>query len=289
MGRCATLGAVSPGQADVVAIVLGVLLLVAVGALAVLALELRAARARAAELEERLAAYAVEEGGSGRAVKAAGLAVRTAVDAMSRVRSQGVRGMLLSSVDDFTSWAAEARQDVVRVADEDGNVTVLFSDIENSTAINDEIGDERWVQLLGAHDDLLHGCFDKHRGHVVKSQGDGYMVLFSTPELAVAAALDVQRALNAKRQRSRRLRWHPIRVRIGLHTGPAIERDGDWFGRNVAKAARVAAMADGGEIMVSSETATRLSESRRWTLTRTEPVELKGLPGEHTLWLVEPT
>ena len=63
---------------------------------------------------------------------------------------------------------------------------------------------------------------------------------------------------SAKRQRSRQLRRTPIRVRIGLHTGTAIERDGDYFGRNVAMAARVAAMADGGEILVSSELADRL-------------------------------
>ena len=273
--------------ASLVAVALGVLLVAAVVGLVLQARSLREARERIAELEELEAAYAVEETSNGRAVKAAGLAVRTAVDAVTRVRSQGVRGMLLSSIDDFAAWSAEAREDVVRVADEDGNVTVLFTDIENSTALNDEIGDEKWVRLLDAHDELLHTYLDKHRGHVVKSQGDGYMVLFSTPELALNAALDVQRALNAKRQRSRQLRWNPIRVRIGLHTGTAIERDGDWFGRNVAKAARVAAMADGGEIMVSSETAARLSESRRWTLTQTEPVELKGLPGEHTLWLVE--
>jgi len=271
----------------VVPVGLGVLLVAAVVGLALVARELQLARARVAELEERLTAYAVEENRGGRAVKAAGLAMRTAVDAVSRVRSQGVRGMLLSSIDDFAAWTAEAREDVVRVADEDGNVTVLFTDIENSTALNDEIGDEKWVRLLDAHDELLGHCFDRHRGHVVKNQGDGYMVLFPTPELALEAALDVQRALTAKRQRSRRLRWNPIRVRIGLHTGPAIERDGDWFGRNVAKAARVAAMADGGEIMVSSETAARLAESRRWTMSQTEPVELKGLPGEHTLWLVE--
>ena len=98
---------------------------------------------------------------------------------------------------------------------------------------------------------------------IVKSQGDGYMVVFSTPELAVGASLDIQRALSAKRQRSRQLRRTPIRVRIGLHTGTAIEREGDYFGSNVAMAARVAALADGGEILVTDEIAEALAEARR--------------------------
>ena len=270
-----------------VVITLGVLLVAAVVAIGMLVRALAAAGSRIEELEDLQAQVRVDETRNPRAVHAAGVAVRRAVETVNRVRSHGVREMLLSSIDDFTTWALEDRNEIVRIADADGTVTILFSDIENSTSMNSELGDEKWVRLLGAHDELLHTYIDKHRGHVVKSQGDGYMVVFSTPELALSASLDIQRALNAKRQRSRRLRWHPIRVRMGLHTGTAIERDGDWFGRNVAKAARVAAMADGGEIMVSSELAAKLSESRRWTLTETEPVELKGLPGEHTLWLVE--
>ena len=122
---------------------------------------------------------------------------------------------------------------------------------------------------------------------MVKSQGDGYMVVFSTPELALGASLDIQRALSAKRQRSRHLRRTPIRVRIGLHTGTAIERDGDYFGSNVAMAARVAALADGGEILVTDDIADALADRDDLRFIEEDTVELKGLPGEHQLWLVE--
>ena len=128
---------------------------------------------------------------------------------------------------------------------------------------------------------------DRHRGHVVKSQGDGYMVVFPNPELAIGASLGIQRALSSKRQRSRQLRRTPIRVRIGLHTGTAIEREGDYFGRNVAMAARVAAMADGGEILVTGEIAEALAGATDFRFVEDDTVELKGLPGEHQLWLVE--
>lgn len=254
--------------------------------------ELSAARRRLEELERVQQQVVVTETRSPRAVQAAGLAMRTARETVTRLREQGMRGMLLSSIDDLTAWTLEARPQIVEVADEEGNVTVMFSDIEGSTALNSELGDEVWVKVLEAHEQLVEECVERHRGHVVKSSGDGFMVVFSTPELALSAATDIQRALNAKRQRNRRLRDHPVRVRIGLHTGRAIERGGDWFGRNVAKAARVAAMADGGEILVSTELAARLrergGEELPWSLRRTETVELKGLPGEHTLWLVEP-
>ncbi len=272
--------------ATLIVLVLGLLLAATATGLVVQSLRLARARTRLKELESLEAAVAVESNRSPRAVQAAGFAMRTVMETASRVRSEGVRGMLLSSIDDLTTWALEDRSEIVRIADADGTVTIFFSDIENSTTLNSDLGDEAWVRLLGAHDRLLQTYIDKHRGHVVKNQGDGYMVVFSTPELALGCALDVQRALSAKRQRNRHLRRTPIRVRIGLHTGTAIERDGDYFGRNVAMAARVASMADGGEILVSSDLAERLGDHTGYALSETAPVELKGLPGEHVLWLV---
>ncbi|ROR89789.1 adenylate/guanylate cyclase domain-containing protein [Nocardioides aurantiacus] len=270
-----------------VAVLLGVLLVGTAIALLDATRRLREARDELERVRDQATSVAVEE--RPRAVQAAGAAMRTAMETVTRLREQGVRGMLVSSIEDLTAWALEDRTEIVRVADEDGNVTIMFSDIEGSTALNDELGDEVWLKVLQAHDKLLSRCFDQHRGHIVKSAGDGYMVVFSTPQLGIAAALDVQRALERERV-PRALRQHPVRVRIGLHTGRAVERDGDWFGRNVAMAARVANTAEGGEVLVSTELAARLKEDvgddLAWTLQQTEPVTLKGLPGEHTLWQV---
>lgn len=277
------------------ALALGVLLVAVTVLLVRTRAELAATRRRLGDLEQLEERVALIDTRSPRAVLAASAAVRAAAETVNRVRERGVRGMLLSSIDDFTAWASEQRTEIVRVADEDGNVTILFSDIESSTALNSELGDDVWVKVLDAHEQLVRRQVERHRGHVVKSAGDGFMVVFPTPELGIAAATGVQRALQAKRQRNRALRDHPVRVRIGLHTGRAVERRGDLFGRNVAKAARVASMADGGEVLVSTELAARLQERAAaagqelpFRLTRTETVELKGLPGEHTLWLVEP-
>ncbi len=283
--RCANLGRVLTA----VTVTLGVLLCVALGVIAWLAVQLSREREQAVELREAVEADPAlsRSPRASQAVQTAGLAMRTAIDTVSRMREQGVRSTLLASIDDFTRWALEDRGEIARVAGPDGEVTIFFSDIENSTALNSELGDEEWVKLLAAHDKLLHTYVDKHRGMVVKSQGDGYMVVFSTPELALSASLDVQRALSAKRQRSRRLRRTPIRVRIGLHTGTAIEKEGDYFGRNVAMAARVASMADGGEILVSTDIADRLADSTDFAFIEEDTVEFKGLPGEHRLFSVE--
>jgi adenylate cyclase len=272
-----------------VAVTLGVLLCLAVGVAAWLATQLDQQRRQVRELRAALEADpgTPRSPRAAQAAQAAGVAVRTAVETVSRMREQGLRSTLLASVDDFTRWALEDRGEIARVAGPDGEVTIFFSDIENSTALNSELGDREWVKLLEAHDTLLHTYVEKHRGMVVKSQGDGYMVVFSTPQLALQASLDIQRALSAKRQRSRRLRRTPIRVRIGLHTGTAIEREGDYFGRNVAMAARVAAMADGGEILVSSDIAEAFEGTSDFRFVEEDTVEFKGLPGEHQLWSVE--
>jgi adenylate cyclase len=283
--RCANLGPV----VTAIAVVLGALLVLAGVAIAVLLRELARTRSQVDELREALESDLVSPRSprAAHAVERAGQAMKTALETVTRMREQGFRSTLLASIDDFTRWAQEDRGQIAQVAGPDGEVTIFFSDIENSTALNSELGDEEWVKLLAAHDRLLHTYVEKHRGLIVKSQGDGYMVVFSTPELALGASLDIQRALSAKRQRSRRLRRTPIRVRIGLHTGTAIEREGDFFGQNVAMAARVAAMADGGEILVSNDIAEALVDSRDFAFAEEDTVEFKGLPGEHRLWSVE--
>lgn len=216
-------------------------------------------------------------------VKAAGRMLQTAMTTATRVRERGVGGMLVATVQDFTRWATEDRSELVRLAGPDGSLTVFFSDIEGSTRLNTELGDANWVKLLGVHDTIVEKYVDRYDGHVVKSQGDGYMVVFPTPAGGIRAALDIQGALG--RQRHPRLRRTPVKVRIGLHTGTVVERDGDFFGQNVALAARIAAQAHGGEVLVSDEVVELAGDEFAF-----EPhakAELKGFEGVQQLWRVE--
>lgn len=211
-------------------------------------------------------------------------AVRALVGTAARVRERGVAGMVSASLDDLATWAADERTDVLQVAAPDGTVSLLFSDIEDSTALNDKLGDKAWVRVLASHDSLVRAMVDKRRGTVVKTAGDGFMVAFRDPVSAVLAARGIQRAL--ARTLDPRLRLTPVRVRIGIHTGQVISRDGDYFGRNVAMAARVAGLADGGEVLVTDAVReeTEASGDRRMRFEEAATVELKGLPGEHTVW-----
>jgi adenylate cyclase len=269
----------------VLAWILGIALAVCAVALGVTLRLLSDARRETERLQETVEAQLVETRNP-RAVQAAGRVVTKVVEAATRVREQGVSRMLLSSLEDFTRWAAEQRTAIGRMASADGTVTIFFSDIEGSTALNASLGDARWVRVLAAHDELVETYVEKYRGLIVKTQGDGHMVVFSTPDLALCAAIDIQRAFGAKWNHSRELRRTPVTVRIGLHTGTAIERAGDYLGQNVALAARVAAQARGGEILVTGEIADACGDQFAFAPAGT--VELKGFPGEHALWRAEP-
>jgi adenylate cyclase len=245
---------------------------------------LRDAREETARLQQTVESQLVETRAP-RAINAAGRVVGKVVEAAARAREQGVGRMVVASLEDFTRWAAEQRTAIGRMAAEDGTVTIMFSDIEGSTALNASLGDARWVRVLAAHDELVETYVEKYRGLIVKTQGDGHMVVFTTPDLALDAALDIQRAFGAKWNHSRELRRTPVRVRIGLHSGTAIERDGDYLGQNVALAARVAAQAHGGQVLVTGEIAATCADDFRFTPAGS--VELKGFEGTHDLWHAE--
>jgi class 3 adenylate cyclase len=130
-----------------------------------------------------------------------------------------------------------------------GTVTILFTDIAHSTELAERIGDQRWMGVLGAHNALVREQLNRHGGTEVKHHGDGFMAVFPSARRALLCSIGIQRSLAGYRQ------GHPdtqVDVRIGLHTGEVIEEDGDYFGRNVILAARIAAAAGGGEILASS-------------------------------------
>ncbi|GAA2130964.1 adenylate/guanylate cyclase domain-containing protein [Actinomadura napierensis] len=208
-------------------------------------------------------------------------AVKVAVSTASRLRRHGVGSMLMSSLDDLARWAAEDRAELVRVTAADGTITFMFTDIVDSTSLNEEFGDKEWVRILKAHDRLVRRQVTVRGGHIVKSQGDGFMIAFSDPGEAIDAAVAIQHALSKRRRKMSRT--SRITVRIGVHRGKAVSRAGDYFGRAVAMAARVAAQAGGGEVLVSDETLGALPDPTRFRLSQPRQTFLKGFNGEHTL------
>ncbi len=131
-----------------------------------------------------------------------------------------------------------------------GTVTFLFTDIEGSTRLW-EVHPEAMRDALARHDQLLREAIEAHGGYVVKTTGDGFHAAFGTAEAGVVASVAAQRALDSEI-------WplpESLLVRMGLHTGAASVRDGDYFGSSLNRAARLMGVAHGGQIVCSQATA----------------------------------
>ena len=129
-----------------------------------------------------------------------------------------------------------------------GTVTFLFTDIEASTRLLHAVGPDAYAEALSEHRRMLRAAFEAHDGVEVDTQGDAFFVAFPTAPGAVAAADAGQRALERG----------PIRVRMGLHTGtPTVTGEG-YVGVDVHRGARVAALAHGGQVLITEATAALL-------------------------------
>ena len=130
-----------------------------------------------------------------------------------------------------------------------GTVTFLFTDIEGSTRLWQEAPDAM-AAALARHDAVVRGAIEAHHGQVFATGGDGFAAVFERASDAVAAANEAQAGLAAEP-------WSPnaeIRARMGIHTGEAVERDGDYFGPPVNQAARLMALGHGGQTLASGAT-----------------------------------
>jgi predicted ATPase/class 3 adenylate cyclase len=168
-----------------------------------------------------------------------------------------------------------------------GTVTFLFTDLESSTRLWEEQADAM-RGALARHDELIRDAIASNSGYVVKATGDGFHAAFATAQDAVSAAVQAQRALGEER-------WQetgPLRVRMGVHTGSAEQRDGDYFGPALNRAARLMGVAHGGQVVMSQAAAdlardalhedvqlTDLGEHRLRDLSRPEHVYQVNAPG----------
>jgi class 3 adenylate cyclase len=153
--------------------------------------------------------------------------------------------------------------------------TLLFTDIVGSTELAARLGDRAWRELLGRHDREVRNVLDRHRGREVKTTGDGFLAVFDGAGRAVRAAIDV-------RTRARAI---GLEIRAGVHTGEVELARDDLRGVAVHEAARIAAAASGGEILVSSTTH-QLASGAGLTFRDRGERELKGLAGPRTLYEV---
>jgi class 3 adenylate cyclase len=164
-----------------------------------------------------------------------------------------------------------------------GTITIVFSDIVDSTAINTLVGDQTWFALLQRHNELVREITRRQEGTEVRTQGDGFLLTFPSARKAVQFGIEVQSKLAALRSRDSDFTIH---IRIGIHTGEVIRDAGEIFGSQVNQAARVAAEGNGDEVVTSRLVYELASPMGDLQFGEPRTVELKGFAGEHAVYPV---
>lgn len=165
-----------------------------------------------------------------------------------------------------------------------GTVTIMFTDLVDSTTITTAIGDARAQEYLRRHNAMLREEFATYSGLEVKGQGDGFMVVFTSARQAVRCAIAIQRKLATYNAAGPE---HPIVVRMGLNLGEVISEGDDFFGTAVILAARISAEARGEEIYASALLRRILEASGEFALQSLGTRALKGFPEEQEIFLVD--
>jgi class 3 adenylate cyclase len=156
---------------------------------------------------------------------------------------------MMKAIEEFLGEGEEARAARGAPSREPGGlVTILFTDVEGSTALTERLGDAKAREVLRNHERIVREALRAHGGAEVKALGDGFMASFSSATRALECAIAMQRAFAAHSESA----GEPIRVRIGLNAGEPIAEEADLFGTAVNMAARIAAQAAGGEILAAN-------------------------------------
>lgn len=185
--------------------------------------------------------------------------------------SQELADLILDDLAVFVTSHARERKETA-----DGEtLTFLFADLEGSTGILQRLGDG-YPALLSTYHRLVHEAVSGHGGHVVTTEGDGFFCVFAGAVEAVEAALEIQVSMGTRS-------WpgeERPRCRIGLHTGSAVRTIEGYVGLDIHIAARIGAAAQGGQVLLSSVTASTISDhagERSWELTDLGHYELRGI------------
>ena len=194
----------------------------------------------------------------------------------------GVKNSVESMVRDLESEFGTSTPDAhgADSAASQSTATIMFTDIVGSTPFMQRLGDRRARAILRIHDEIVRRLTNAHRGDEVKAMGDGFMMVFSSARSGVACAVAVQREL--ERHNSRHDDAMPA-VRIGLSIGEPLREEQDLFGGSIARAARVSAAAEGGQVLVCSIVHALVAGTGDFDVREAGKYELKGIPGAQTL------
>ncbi len=165
----------------------------------------------------------------------------------------------------------------------DGTLTILFTDLQDSTGMTDRLGDLTAQEFLREHNAIVRDQIAAHRGVEVKTTGDGFMIAFASARRAVQCAIAIQQAFAARNSHTP---GAPLSVTMGLHTGEAIWEAGDYYGKAVIVAARLAAAARGGEILASATVKSLTDSAGDLSFDAGHELTLKGFTEPHRVHVV---
>ena len=162
--------------------------------------------------------------------------------------------------------------------------TILFTDLEGHTAMMSRLGDARGREMLREHERTTRECLREHSGSEVKTMGDGFLASFGSAQKALECAASLQQAFSESGSSSSRSAGHEgLRIRIGINAGEPVAEDDDLFGTSVIVAARIAAKAEGGQILVA-DVVRQLVAGKGFLFSDTGEHVLKGFEEPVRIW-----
>lgn len=184
---------------------------------------------------------------------------------------------LTTTLDELMASLVDDDVRLEAVAGSEGTLTLVFTDVVDSTGLAASVGDAAYAELMTSHEVAIRRVAASHGGSVVKVLGDGAMLAFESARASVRAAVEIRRSSLAA----------GLPVRIGIHTGEVVRAGDDFLGITVNKAARVAASADADEIMLSATTRDLVGSMSGLRYGEPRMVALKGLAGVDQIVPVE--
>ena len=207
------------------------------------------------------------------------------LEGASLLPSAGDMEAVLAAIDEFLGDSEPAPAGAAQHA-AGGLCTILFTDVEGSTALTERLGDAKAREVLRNHERIVREALQAHGGAEVKAMGDGFMASFSSATRALECAVAMQRAFAEYNAGVGAHRDAPLNIRIGLNAGEPIAEEADLFGTAVNVAARIAAQAKGGEILVAN-VVKELAAGKRFLFADRGEVALRGFEGPVRLYEVD--
>ncbi|MDH3692225.1 MAG: hypothetical protein OEU36_22555 [Gammaproteobacteria bacterium] len=174
-----------------------------------------------------------------------------------------IRTAVAFTTGDTHRASAKTEKDAIRL--------ILFTDVEQSTALTDRVGDEKARAILRVHEKIVRAALIVHGGSEIKTMGDGFMATFSSASTALDAAIEMQQLIALEYLGSST----PIRIRIGIHAGEPIFENDDLYGAAVNRAARIMGQAEGGQIL-TSDLVRQLVAGKRYRFVDLGTTAIKG-------------